>query len=339
MFSDTHFHFEHTINSLKEKYSSQSENVSKNANGFSSSENENSSSAFKNKENGFSLNENLSGTAILSKMAERNTFFGLDIGTDADDLFSRQAAVDSAIAEIKDSKTSDKVRSFMYFSAGIWPGIDDIKNRDEKMKILEKNIRLAENSSDNDTLHRKVIAIGEFGLDHHWNPSGADGRCEDDFSKDIYKGEKILMMMQLELARNLNLPAIIHSRDAFSDTLNCIKEVGYNNGIIHCYSYGAEEAKAFLDLGWHISFSGSVTYAKKKQTEEMLKLLRLVPDDRILCETDSPYLSPVPLRGQTNTPLNIEHTYKFIADARGTTMEKLSGIVDANIKRLFNLAE
>lgn len=320
MFSDTHFHLEHTINSLKEKYSSQSDKSSKT-------------------ENSSLLSENLSGAQILSKMAERNTFFGLDIGTDADDLFSRQAAVDSAIAEIKDSKTSEKVRSFMYFSAGIWPGIDDIKNRDEKMKILQKNIKLAENSNDNDTLHRKVIAIGEFGLDHHWNPSGADGRCEDDFSQDIYEGEKILMMMQLELARNLNLPSIIHSRDAFSDTLNCIKEVGNNNGIIHCYSYGAEEAKAFLDLGWHISFSGSVTYTKKSKMEAMQTLLRLVPDDRILCETDSPYLSPVPLRGQTNTPLNIEHTYKFIADARGTTPENLSEIVDANIKKLFNLAE
>lgn len=319
MFSDTHFHFEHTINSLKERFS-EDERLLANEN-FPATE------------------ENISGAQILSKMAERNTFFGLDIGTDADDLFSRQAAVDSAVAQINDEKAKEKVRSFMYFSAGIWPGIDDIKNRTKKMKILEANIKKAESSGDLDTLHRKVIALGEFGLDHHWNPSGADGRCEDDFSRDIYEGEKFLMMMQLELARNLNLPAVIHSRDAFFDTLNCIKEVGYNNGIIHCFSYGAEEAKAFLDLGWYISFSGSVTYTKKKKLEEMKTLLNLVPDDRILCETDAPYLSPVPLRGKVNTPLNIGHTYNFIAEMRKTSPENLSETVDKNIKKLFNLAE
>ena len=153
----------------------------------------------------------------------------------------------------------------------------------------------------------------------------------------MFLGEQELFEMQISLAKELNLPIIVHSRDAFKDTLNCIKKVGYHNGIIHCYSYGIEEAKAFLDLGWYISFSGSVTYAKKSKIEEMTKLINYVPSDMILCETDAPYLAPVPCRGQINIPPLVEHTYNFVANARGTTSEELCHTVDQNIKRLFNL--
>ncbi len=301
MFSDTHFHFEHTTD-LNQK-------------------------------------ENLeNGSEILSKMAERDCFFGLDIGTECDDLIHREECVENSIMQIKDSALQEKARSFLWFSAGIWPGIDDIKNRRQRFNILKQNIALSEAKNDG-SLHRKIIALGEFGLDHHWNPNGADGRCESDFDKEIYDGEKELMMMQLEYAKELGIPAIIHSRDAFEDTLDCIKEVGYHKGIIHCYSYGEKEARAFLDLGWHISFSGSVTYTKKSKAEEMNALIRTVPDEKILCETDSPYLSPVPFRGKINSPVNVEHTYRFIANIRGISCEELSEIVDGNIKTLFNLTE
>ena len=207
------------------------------------------------------------------------------------------------------------------------------------MEILKKQIEAAENSNDNDTLNRKIIAVGECGLDHHWNPSGADGRCESDFNQEMYTAERELFEMQLEFAKEKNLPVIIHSRDAFEETLDCIKNIGYDNGIIHCYSYGAEEAKAFLERGWHISFSGSVTYTKKRRMPEIEELIKLVPDERILCETDSPYLAPVPFRGKTNTPLLIEQTYRFISEIRKVSTEQLCETVDANIKKLFNLAE
>ena len=301
MFSDTHFHFEQTAKKTSEE-------------------------------------KIISGSEILSKMAERNCFFGLDIGTESDDLLRRQAYADSAIAQIKDQKNADRARSFLYFSAGIWPSIEEIKNRKESMKTLKEMVNASFSENENDTLNRKIIAIGEFGLDHHWNPSGVDGRCESDFDQKMYDGERELMKMQLEYAKSLNLPVIIHSRDAFTDTLECIKEVGYNKGIIHCYSYGADEAEKFLESGWYISFSGSVTYTKKNKMEEMEKLLRMIPDDKILCETDAPYLSPVPLRGQINTPVNVEHTYNFIAGIRSTSPEDLSSLVDRNIKKLFNLA-
>lgn len=301
MFSDTHFHFEHTtIRDNKDHV--------------------------------------VNGSEILTEMAKLKCFFGLDIGTEADDLLMRQQCLDNAISQMNDSWMADRVRQFLYFSAGIWPSVEDIHNRNERMKILKEQIETA-GKTDNDTLHRKIIAVGECGLDHHWNPSGVDGRCEIDFDTATYKGERELFEMQLEYGKELNLPVIIHSRDAFEDTLDCIKNCGYNKGIIHCYAYGVNEARAFLDLGWYISFSGSVTYTKKKKMPEMEELLRFVPGDRILCETDSPYLAPVPLRGTLNTPVNVIHTYDFIAKIRGIEKEKLSEIVDRNIVKLFNLAE
>lgn len=143
--------------------------------------------------------------------------------------------------------------------------------------------------------------------------------------------------MQLELARKLDLPVIVHSRDAFEGTLGCIKDVNYNRGIIHCYSYGIEEARAFLDQGWYISFSGSITYTKKAKMDEMKALLRYVPKDRFLLETDSPYLAPVPMRGKTNTPLFIEYTYNFASEALSITPEQCAAMVLENAKELFRI--
>lgn len=277
----------------------------------------------------------LNGIEVLTALAQRNCKFGLDIGTRANDLEIRQSCIEKAISQIDDLKLADKVRDFMYFSAGIWPDVESIHNRYEAVETLKKSIESVGTDPNQDTLHRKIIALGEFGLDHHWNPSGVDGRKEEDFDQKTFNGEKELFEMQLELAKDLKLPAIIHSRDAFDDTLECIKKVGYHNGIIHCYSYGLEEAKAFLDLGWYISLSGSITYNKKAKLEAALELVKYIPQDRLLCETDAPYLAPVPFRGQPNTPVLVEHTYNFVAAARGQTPEELSNLVDTNINKLF----
>lgn len=280
----------------------------------------------------------IDGPQTLSQMAKNNCLFALDIGTDADDLISRQNSVEKSIAQMSNFNLQDKARKFMYFSAGIWPNIDAIKDRNNQIKILEKNVLDSINAKDQDILNRKVIAIGEGGLDHHWNPSGADGRCESDFDTEIYNGEKELFMMQLELAKKYNLPFIVHTRDAFEESINCIKEVGYNNGIIHCYSYGIEQAKAFLDLGWYIAFGGAVTYTKKSKFQEMSELLKFIPQDRFLCETDAPYLAPVPFRGQPNTPVLIDNVYNFISEIKNITSEQLCDIVDINIKNLFTIS-
>lgn len=277
----------------------------------------------------------IDGVSILEKMAERNCKFGLDIGTKADDLQYRQNCMESDIKKIKNDDLQKKVCDFLYFSAGIWPDVDSIHNRKEKFEILEKCIKEAENPESQNFLHRKIIAIGEGGIDHHWNPSGTDGRCECDFDKKTFYGEKELFEIQLDLAKKMDLPFICHSRDGFNDTVECIKKSKYEKGIIHCFSYGLEEAKVFLDLGWYISLSGSVTYTKKSKMEDMEKLIRYIPQERLLLETDSPYLSPVPLRGKTNTPINVEHTYKFVAEKRGVSEETLSEIVDKNVDELF----
>lgn len=272
----------------------------------------------------------VNGTGILQKMAQSNCFFGLDIGTRADDLIDRIDFLENTIESLP-ADIIAKTRNFIYYSAGIWPDVDEIVNRVDAMKKLEASIDAAAATGVN------VVAIGEGGLDHHWNPSGADGRSEADFTADIYNGERELFQMQLELAQKRNLPMLVHSRDAFEDSLDCIKNVGYHNGIIHCYSYGIDEARAFLDLGWYIAFGGGTTYTKKAKMDDMIALLRYVPNDRILCETDAPYLAPVPHRGEANTPALVRHVYDFVAQARGTSPEELSNVVDENIKTLFKV--
>ncbi|MCR4742979.1 MAG: TatD family hydrolase [Treponema sp.] len=280
----------------------------------------------------------LDGKEVLSLMAQRNCAFGMDIGTKADDLEKRQSSIATAISSIEDKSLARKVESFIYFSAGIWPDLDSIHNRVEKMKTLEDFIKKAENigaDSPLSNLHTKIIAIGEGGLDHHWNPSGADGRCQSDFDQLTFDGEKELFEMQLALAKKMDLPIVIHSRDAFEDTLDCIKNSGHNKGILHCFSYGLDEARQFLDLGYYISLSGSVTYTKKSKMEDMKALLNFIPKDRILCETDSPYLAPVPFRGQKNSPYLVEHVYDYIGNNIGMSKEDLSQLVDSNIQALF----
>ncbi len=278
----------------------------------------------------------VNGQEVLEELAKRDCKFALDIGTRSDDLLERQALLEKTIAQIKDSKLAEKVRNYLYFSAGIWPDMDSIHNRFECIKELEEQIQKA-NSGDEDILHRRVVAIGEGGIDHHWNPAGVDGRCEDDFDTKTYLAERELFELQLQLAKKMDLPFIVHSRDGFEDTLDCIKNAGWNKGIIHCYSYGLEEAKAFLDLGWYISLSGSVTYTKKKNMEAMEELIKYIPSDRLLCETDAPYLAPVPERGTVNTPVKVEHTYAFVSQIRGISKEELSDLVDKNVKVLFRV--
>ena len=275
------------------------------------------------------------GVEVLTQLARRDCFFGLDIGTRAGDLQGRQLAVEKCIAGVADARLADKARSFMYFSAGIWPDVESIKDRENQVKLLRDSIIAASADPDQDTLNRKIIAVGECGLDHHWNPSGEDGRCEEDFDEQVYRGERELFEAQIELARELKLPVIVHSRDAFEDTLECINNIGYHNGIIHCYSYGIEEARTFLDLGWYIALGGGITYTKQSKLEQMQQLIRFIPSDHLLTETDAPYLAPVPFRGQANTPVLVEHVFNYIAQTRGITVDELNATVDSNIKSLF----
>ncbi len=264
------------------------------------------------------------GADILSQMAQNRTVFALDIGTRCDDLAARQDYLADCLDLVEDSVLKGRAEKMLYFSAGIWPDADAINERERNMEELEDQI--ADATEEDGRFAKKLAAIGECGLDHH-----------GDYDWSLIAEERELFAMQLRLAKQLHLPVVVHSRDAFEDTLDVIKGEGYDCGVIHCYSYGLEEAKAFLDRGWYIAFGGAVTYTKKNKMHDMEELLNYVPEDRLLLETDAPYLTPVPLRGTPNTPLLISYTYEFIAAKRHIGIDKLCKLVDENCKRLFSI--
>ena len=174
---------------------------------------------------------------------------------------------------------------------------------------------------------KKVIAIGETGLDYHY------GKEDSDKQKEFF-------IKQLDIARELDLPVIIHLRDAASDFINTIKEymkdrnIKQMNGVMHSYSESCETMKVLLKYGFYISFSGPVTFKNARVQKECALNC---PLDRMLVETDSPYLSPEPFRGTTNEPRNVYYTLKYIAELSGMDISDLAEITTNNFMRLFNL--
>ena len=161
-----------------------------------------------------------------------------------------------------------------------------------------------------------LAAWGEIGLDYHYSPETREAQLK-------------LFGEQLEEARKRNLPVVIHTREADDDTLALLREIP-SRGIIHCYTGTPENAKRFLDLGFYISISGIVTF---KPADNVRASARVVPDDRILIETDAPFLAPVPLRGQPNEPAFIVHTCEFLAKLRGVSADDFAELTFANAER------
>lgn len=168
----------------------------------------------------------------------------------------------------------------------------------------------------------KVVAIGEIGLDYYWpeNPPR-------EFQQQVFRA-------QLALALELNLPVIVHDREAHGDTLAVVKEYPGLRGVFHCFSGSVEMARELLDMGWYLGFDGPITY---KNARKAVEVAAMVPDDRILVETDSPYLSPVPMRGKRNDSRNVAYVVARLAEIRGTTAETMAALTLANGKRLFGL--
>ena len=158
-----------------------------------------------------------------------------------------------------------------------------------------------------------VAAVGEIGLDYHYSPETRDAQCE-------------LFARQLDLARELGLPVVIHTRDADDDTLGILREIP-SKGIIHCFTGSPTFCRALLDLGFYISISGIVTF---RAAENVRESARIVPDGRILIETDSPFLAPVPMRGNPNEPAFLVHTARFLADLRGMPLEDFAALTTKN---------
>jgi len=167
--------------------------------------------------------------------------------------------------------------------------------------------------------HPKVIAVGEIGLDYHY-----------DFSPR--ETQKTVFLEQLKIAQEKRKPIVIHTREAWPDTLALLRENWTGAGIMHCFSGGPAEAEQALALGFYLSFGGIVTFPKAADVQQAA---RAAPADRILVETDSPYLAPVPKRGKRNEPAFIVETARKLAELRGTTFEEIAAATTANFRRLL----
>ena len=200
--------------------------------------------------------------------------------------------------------------SFIYASIGIHP--HDAKSMvDDTIVELEKLLCTP-----------KAKAVGEIGLDYHY-----------DFSpRDIQRKR---FREQLELARSAKLPVIVHEREALTDTLNMLREFRDLSGVVHCFSGSWETAKIILDFGWYLSFTGVITY---KNARKVLETIEKMPSDRIMLETDAPYLSPEPVRGRQNSSLNLHYIAAKIAEIRGITLEETAALTMENGKRFFEIS-
>lgn len=166
--------------------------------------------------------------------------------------------------------------------------------------------------------HPKVVAIGEMGLDYHYDFSPRD------VQQDVFR-------KQLTLASEANKPIVIHTREAWDDTIAVLRENWRGKGIFHCFTGGPDQARQALDLGFHVSFGGVVTFPK---AEALREAARLVPLDRLLIETDAPYLAPVPHRGKRNEPAFLPVTAAKLAEVRGIPVEELAEAAASNFERL-----
>lgn len=270
---------------------------------------------------------------ILEEMAVSKPFFAMDCGLKADDIFSRVDFFKQCLEQIDNDNAKACIKRMMYFCAGIMPDTDSVENRYEYIELLEDSIKNFKNSGDEFEDH--LVAIGPCGIDHDWDSMEYSGREHDFFDSQTILDEKDLFALEMTLGKKLNMPLVVHSRKGFTETADVIKAVKWNKGVIHGYSYSKSELDFFLDLGWYISFSGSVTYAGKKGAQDMAETVAYVPSNRILIETDSPFYTPVPIKNQINTPNNISYIYDYIAAKRNISTTKLFKLVDENAKKLF----
>ena len=215
-----------------------------------------------------------------------------------------------------DAETSEIVKEQaerfdgVYFAAGIHPM--DVKDANDA--DIDKIAELA--------AHPKCVAIGEIGLDYYWD-------------KTFVEKQKEFFIRQIELANKVRLPINIHIRDAMRDAVEILKgnaDKLVSGGVMHCYSGSAETAKELLKLGLYISFGGTVTFKNSRKAQEVAAI---VPINRILTETDSPYLAPEPKRGTVNSPKNIPFVVSKLAEIRGTDVQTIETAVYNNTLELF----
>ncbi len=233
---------------------------------------------------------------ILSKMAAAGVELIVDPASD--------------IASAKKARDIAHGCDFLYFAAGVHP-----HEAGEASETYLDDIRALSRDP-------KCVAVGEIGLDYHY-----------DFSpRDV---QRRVYAEQLELSRELRKPVIIHEREAVQDNLDLLKAHPGVRGVVHCYSGSWETAKILLDLGFYLGFTGVITF---KNARRVLEVVEKMPPERMVIETDSPYMAPVPHRGERNSSLYVHLVAEKIAELRGLSVEDAARITLENGKRLFGLA-
>ncbi|GLI83651.1 TatD family hydrolase [Rossellomorea marisflavi] len=200
---------------------------------------------------------------------------------------------------------------FLYASVG-WHPVDAIDMKDEDLDWIEEW-----------TKHPKVVALGEMGLDYHWDKS------PEDVQKDVFR-------RQIRLAKKVKLPIIIHNREATQDIVDILKEEGASEvgGIMHCFSGSPEVAKECVDMNFYISLGGPVTFKNARKPKEVAKE---IPLEKLLVETDCPYLAPHPNRGKRNEPAYVRLVAEQIAELKEISIEEVEAATTRNAKKLFNI--
>ncbi len=200
---------------------------------------------------------------------------------------------------------------FMYAAAGIHP--------EQASGVTEADLEQIEKALS----HPKVKAVGEIGLDYYY-----EDLCPREKQKEIFRA-------QLELAKAYNLPVIVHDREAHEDCLSMVREYPEVTGVFHCYSGSVEMAKLLLQMGWYLSFTGVLTFKNAKKAPDVVAI---TPLDRLMVETDCPYMAPVPHRGKRNSSLYVHYVAEKMAEIKGLTLEEMIRITTENGKRFFGIA-
>ena len=200
--------------------------------------------------------------------------------------------------------------NFLYATCGISP--NDIEDFDNQIMNIEKLLQ-----------NKKIVAIGEIGLDYYWG-------------KDKKEEQKEIFIKQIKMANKYNLPIVIHSRDAVSDTIDILKNKAKCNktGVFHCCQQNIEFIREGLKLGYYISFAGPITFKNSKNTEEIIKN---IPIEKLLIETDCPYLSPEPVRGTRNNSKNLIYIAQKIANAKQIPVQEVAKITYKNAMKIYGI--
>lgn len=227
-----------------------------------------------------------------------------------DTIVNVGASIDTSIESVKLANRYD----YVYASVGVHPS--EIMDLDDS--YIDTLERLIQDNSN------RVVAVGEIGLDYYY---------DDAPPKAL---QRKFFVEQIDLARRMNLPVIIHDRDAHQDTLDVIREenVGDIGGIVHCFSGSSDMAAEVIKRGLYIAIGGVVTF---KNAKKLVEVVKMIPEDRLLIETDLPYLAPEPLRGSRNTSANLKYIVDKIANIRCETPEHIAKITTDNAKRVYRI--